>query len=269
VLKTAIRAILPEQVYDTLRRAKQSFMTRRFSSFVSEHNYGGHRLQVLIADPIGAEWYDHDEATMPEIDELKRFDLQGKTIFDLGAHQCVIAMLLAELASKSGKVIAVEANAHNHKVSLQNLATNHYENVACLHGLISSGKLDIAIDGGLNGRARRADSTTPKLNVLTIDEMTRQYGAPSLVLLDIEGHEIEALSAATETLKDPHCHWLVELHGDADLADYGHKNSDIFKFFPTTLFKPVILDTAAGRFVPLKPEDLPHERCHIVFERVA
>ncbi|THF52551.1 FkbM family methyltransferase [Allorhizobium terrae] len=269
MLKTAIRAILPEQVYDTLRRAKQNFMTRRFSSYVSEHNYGGHRLKVLIADPIGAEWYDHDESAMPEIDELKRFELTGKTIFDLGAHQCVIAMLLAELTGKTGQVIAVEANAHNHKVSLQNLATNQFDNVTCVHGLVSSGKLDIAIDGGLNGRARRADSTTPKLKVLTIDEMTRRYGAPALVLLDIEGHEIEALSAATETLKDPHCHWLVELHGDADLADYGHKNSDIFKFFPTTLFKPVILDTKAGRFVPFMPEDLPHERCHIVFERIA
>lgn len=269
MLKSTIRAVIPEQIYDTLRRAKQRFMTSRFSSYVSEHNFSGTRLKVLIADPIGAEWYDHDEDRMPEIEELKRFDLKGKTIFDLGAHQCVIAMLLADLAGKDGKVIAVEANTHNHKVSLQNLTTNGYSNVNCLHGLVSSGKVDLVIDGGLNGRARRADAKTPKLDIVTIDALSERFGTPGLVLLDIEGHEIEALSGATKTLTDPHCHWLVELHGDEDLGSYGHKNSDIFKFFPTHLFKPVILDVAAGHFKPLKQEDLPHERCHIVFERIA
>ncbi|HBF32543.1 FkbM family methyltransferase [Rhizobium sp.] len=269
MLKSAIRAIIPEQIYDTLRRAKQRFMTSRFSSYVSDRNFGGKRLKILIADPIGLEWYDHDEDKMPELEELRRFDLTGKTIFDLGAHQCVIAMLLAEQVGKDGKVIAVEANAHNHKVSLQNLATNGYANVNCVHGLVSSGKVDLVIDGGLNGRARRADAKTPKLDILTIDSMTERFGTPSLVLLDIEGHEIEALTAATKTLTDPQCHWLVELHGDEDLGSYGHKNSDIFKFFPTHLFKPVILDVAAGHFKPLKQEDLPPERCHIVFERIA
>lgn len=268
MLKEAIKSIVPVQIYDRFRRGKQERLIRHFENYVAEHNYAGMRLKMLIADPVGQEWYDRDEPHITEIEFLKRFDLQGRTIFDLGAHQCLVAMLLAELAGKQGKVVAVEANAHNQKVSQQNLATNGYSNVTCLNALISSGKLDIAIDGGLNGRARPADTKTPKVSILTIDEMTKRFGAPGLILLDIEGHEIEALGGALETLADPKCHWLIELHGDAALGDYGHKNSDIFRFFPANLFNAFVLDTETDSFKILDRDQLPHDRCHVVFERM-
>lgn len=266
MLKEAIRSLVNDAVYDRLRRAKQQRITRQFKSYVAEHRFGSTRLKVSIADPVGKEWYDADVEHLPEIKMLSRFDLAGRTVFDLGAHQCVVAMLLGKLVGETGKVIAVEANEHNHKVSLDNIALNAASNVSCIKGIVSSGKLEVSIDGGLNGRARKAGSATPKLEVLTIDGLSRSHGAPGLVFLDIEGHEIEALGAAIETLAVPGCHWFIELHGNAALADYGHKNSDIFRFFPESDFTWFIMDETSGRLSPLTRDDLPTDRCHVVFE---
>lgn len=267
MLKSAIRSYTPEIIYDLFRRTKQERMTRQFAAYDATHNFAGKRLNMHIADPVGSAWYDHDEDNLPELEFLKRFKLAGKTIFDLGAHQCMVAMLLAELAGKAGKVVAVEANAHNQRVAERNIAMNGYRNITCLHGLVSSGKIAVSIDGGLNGRARSAGVGSAKVAVLSIDELTAVHGAPALVFLDIEGHEIEALGGATQTLSHTTSHWFIELHGDADLSTYGHKNSDIFKFFPARAFNAHILDVKSGEFLPLSTGNLPNDRCHVFFER--
>lgn len=266
MLKQALRSIVNEAIYDRLRRVKQERLTSRFRSYVAEHQFGTHRLKVAIADPLGQQWYDADVPALPELDMIRRFDLTGRLIFDLGAHQCVIAMLLGRLAGSTGKVVAVEANAHNHAVALKNITLNDAMNVTCLKGIVSSGKMDVSIDGGLNGRARRAGSASPGLEVVTIDGLSRTYGTPGLVFLDIEGHEIEALGAAIETLAAPGCHWFIELHGNAALGDYGHKNSDIFRFFPESDFSWHIMDEHTGVVSPLTRHELPGERCHVLFE---
>lgn len=267
MLKSIIRSLVPEAVYDRFRRAKQQRMTSRFTPYDVEHSYGGRRFKMHIADPVGAEWYDHDEEKTPEIEFLERYDLTGATVFDLGAHQCLVAMLLAELTGKQGRVIAVEANEHNQQVAMRNLALNGALNVTCLHALISSGKMAMSIDGGLNGRARRASGSVPQVAMLTIDQMRERFGQPALVFLDIEGHEIEALAGATETLLNGRTHWFIELHGDEDLSTYGHRNSDIFKTFKPEAFNAYLLDTEHGTWAPLQPENLPHDRCHVFFER--
>lgn len=266
MLKSAIRSIVGEALYDRLRNAKQSRLTNRFKPYVAEHSFGGQKLKVVIADPVAQKWYDTGVDQLPEIDMLRRFDLSGRTIFDLGAHQCVIAMVLGRLTGPRGSVIAVEANAHNHKIALRNIALNGASHVTCLKGIVSSGRINVSIDGGLNGRARKASDATPPLEVMTIDGLAGTYGAPGLVFLDIEGHEIEALSAAIETLATPGCHWFIELHGNAALADYGHKNSDIFRFFPDSDFNWFIMDERSGFVSTLTRDGLPAGRCHVFFE---
>lgn len=267
LLKKAARTIIPEQIYDAMRRARQARVTRRFPSYEAQHRFGGRDLRVFISDPVAAEWYDHEVEANPEIDFLRRLDLAGGTIFDLGAHQCVIAILLSDLVGETGKVVAVEANSHNYDASLRNLALNGKTNITCLKALVSSGRMQLSIDGGLNGRARAAGSGAPETEILTIDHMTAAHGAPALVLLDIEGHEIEALSSASRTINDTVSHWLIELHGDEALSTYGHQNSDIFRYFKEEKFVFHVLEADATEFRSLTRETLPKDRCHIVFER--
>ncbi len=268
MFKGTIRSLMPEAIYDTLRRAKQKRATSYFADYVVEQIVSDRKLNIAIADPVAAEWYGQEPVFSPEIEFLKTLDLTDKIVFDLGSHQCVTSIVLAEMTEPSGSVIAVEANAHNHKMAKKNLALNDCKNVVPVHAIVSSGSINVSIDGGLVGRTRLAGESTPELDILRIDDLSATFGDPGLVYMDIEGHEIETLIGALKTLAAPNCHWLIELHGDEDLMTYGHKNSDIFRFFPAGMFQPFILDSVTGVPQPLTRQTLPHGRCHVVFQRV-
>ncbi len=268
MIKSTIRSLMPEAIYDTFRRAKQKRATNYFVDYVVEQNVAGIPLKIAITDPVAEEWYGHGPAVSLELDFLKTLDLEGKTIFDLGSHQCVSSMALAEMAGNSGVVVAVEPNAHNYRIATKNVAINGYENVVPVKAILSSGSIDVSIDGGLVGKTRLAGDDTPDLRILSIDDLSATFGDPGLIYMDIEGHEIEALVGALKTLATPNCHWLIELHGDEDLMIYGHKNSDIFRFFPSGMFKPHFMDPVTGKMQPLQRKSLPHGHCHVFFERV-
>jgi len=51
------------------------------------HTYGGFDLEIVLADPLGEGWYDHDWLETLELDVLRYHRLQkGATVFDLGAY---------------------------------------------------------------------------------------------------------------------------------------------------------------------------------------
>ena len=55
----------------------------------------------------------------PELSFLAQHRLRpGATVFDCGAHQCVIAMVMAKFVGATGKVIAVEASPLNYETAL-------------------------------------------------------------------------------------------------------------------------------------------------------
>ncbi len=57
-------------------------------------------------------WYDHDWVdVMNEITLLRKSRLKvGARVFDIGAHQAVVALLLSRTVGPTGEVIAVEAD---------------------------------------------------------------------------------------------------------------------------------------------------------------
>ena len=74
------------------------------------HNYGAGTLKVLLVDPLSEGWYDVDWAELPEIAALRNSLLRpGARVFDLGAHQGVVAMMLAREVGERGLIVAVEA----------------------------------------------------------------------------------------------------------------------------------------------------------------
>src|SRR6516165_11386925 len=81
----------------------------------------GHEFEGHIADPLARGWYDHDWDRLGEIDMLGANGLRGDCrVFDLGAHQNVVAMMWAKEVGPSGTVISVEASRHNVEVGQRN-----------------------------------------------------------------------------------------------------------------------------------------------------
>src|SRR6266567_1987426 len=94
--KALAKSLLPQSVWTRLRLARIHYGIRRYETHRVRHMYGGFALDLCLADPMAQGWYDHDWDELPEIALLKHSRLRpGARVFDLGAHQCVVALMLA------------------------------------------------------------------------------------------------------------------------------------------------------------------------------
>ena len=236
-----------------LRILKQSWVLKRSASRVVEHNYGPVRLSVEINDPMAESWYDNDWLAMEEVEELSRGRLRpGARVFDLGAHQGVVALVLSRMVGPEGSVIALEPVRHNLDVSRRNAARNGADNLALLHAAVSDHVGVVQFDGLLNSHV---GSGLLKVPSTTVDALSGEYGFPDVVYLDVEGAEQQALTAATETLRYG-CDWFVEVHTGAGLEDLGGSVSGLLGILREHDYGMLVASAdRSARYLPLEDAD--------------
>ena len=230
--KTLARRLVPHPLYRRYRRRKVASLIAGYTPREVTHTYGGHTLRVRLTDPLAEGWYDHDWGQLEAISFLRkqRVLVPGANIFDLGAHQGIVALMLAREVGRTGQVVAIEAEPHNARVAAANRELNDAENLTVLHaaGAASAGTISFA--EGLNGQI---DEHTAAGNVevaaVTIDGLAREHGTPDLVLIDVEGYEGEVLEGAGETLAGGSTSFLVEVH--EALSSYGGRADEIVELF--------------------------------------
>ncbi|MEA2306055.1 MAG: hypothetical protein QOH43_3335 [Solirubrobacteraceae bacterium] len=222
-LRDVARAVLPAPAHRVLRRHSVRRQIRTFPPRVVEHEYGGHRLRVALRDPLAEGWYDHDWGLQAEIELLKQGRLgPGALVFDVGAHQGVVALLLAREVGEHGHVVAVEAEPHNAEVALENKALNDAGNLTVIPAAISDRPGRIFFSEGLNGTVQpggRAGKVA--VEATTIDELATRFGEPDVVFVDVEGFEERALAGARRTLARGRTDVFVELHDRDTLSRAG------------------------------------------------
>jgi FkbM family methyltransferase len=239
MLKGLARRVAPRWLWSRLRTWKLQRMVAHFPSYTTEHSYAGVRLKVHIRDPLAQGWYDHDWPAQTEMDLLREHGLcPGARVFDIGAHQGIVALLLANVVGPMGEVIAVEALPHNARVCEMNCALNGADNIRTVSAAISDrlGTVDVARD--LNAQVRHAESTTRTIRVpaVTIDELSRRHGSPDVLFVDVEGYECHALHGAPETLeRHPVC--FIEVHAGCGLELAGGTIDEVFRHLPATAYQ--------------------------------
>ncbi|HEX4926004.1 MAG TPA: FkbM family methyltransferase, partial [Bdellovibrionales bacterium] len=237
-LKSVAKSILPGPVVGLYRRYKISSAVESFAAYETRHRYGGRELRVAIGDPLAQGWYDHDWPLIPEIKHLKARRLKpGALVFDLGAHQAVVAMMLAEQVHPGGKVVAVEASPHNAAAAKRNVALNPGLSVEILNAAIAAkpGELDFGV--GFNGSVDDGTGAWGRVRVpaVTIDDLHECFGPPAVVFVDIEGFELEALKGAAKTLaRAPD--WFIEVHLDGGLQKFGGGLDALLAYFDPTVY---------------------------------
>jgi FkbM family methyltransferase len=268
-LNLALKASLPAWAWSGLQHAKAKFSEWTFRHRIVRHSYGGRSMLVHLKDPVAQDWYDCDWHRLEEIELLTQFRLKpGARVFDIGAHQFVVAMMLASEVGNGGSVVAVEPNPFNVRMGKLNIQSNGFENIVQLQAMVSSTNGSGVMSHQLNGRPLSSEPGSSGLAVpsMTIDELARRYGAPDVVFVDIEGYEFEALKAANDAMSH-NTDWCVELHGDDVLGVYGATNALVVEQFLTKNFEVYVKGEEAHFSRITSISAVPRTRCHMVAVR--
>lgn len=233
--KQAIKAIIPKPLWSRLRMWRMDYARTHFQRRRVRHSYGGYELEVELVDPMGAGWYDHDHPELPEIALLKQHGLRpGARVFDIGAHQCVVALMLAKTVGPQGFVLAVEASPENCQAGEQNRKLNGIENCRVLHAAGAAQSGTLTFNRGTNGQVDDGTGEWGRMEVeaYSVDDLAARFGVPDVLFIDVEGFECELLRGAQKTLAaKPNC--FVEVHVNAGLEKFGGSVDQLLGLFPS------------------------------------
>jgi len=261
MLKRVARAIVPVVLRRLLQQRKLARLIASHPRRVVEHRYGEVTLRVDLVDPLAAGWYDHDWLPLPEFAVLGRHRLRpGARVFDLGAHQGVVGLMLAHRVGPGGQVVLVEPSPHNVEACRRNAELNRVPWITVHQAALADRDGTIAFNGGLNGQAGELSDYCGLILVpaVTIDTLTAVYGPPDVVFIDVEGFECRALAGARRTFA-AHPDWFVEVHVGCGLEVAGGSAEQVLGYFPETLFARYVHEEGDPEPVPLEaapPEKL-------------
>jgi FkbM family methyltransferase len=228
-------------------------MLDTYPRHIVRHRYGEVQLAVELADPLGEGWYDHDWQVPPELRLLRERGLRaGARVFDLGAHQGVVALMLAEAVGPGGQVVAVEPNPHNAAQCIRNRELNAKPWVEVVQAAVAGEQGTLLLNGGLNAQAAALGdyAGVTEVPAVTVDALTEQFGPPDVLFIDVEGFEVQALRGAGQTLANrPDC--FVEVHAGCGLERSGGRVEDIVACFPTAIYELWASSEGDGSMQPL------------------
>src|SRR5262245_13799190 len=165
--------------YYRLSRWRQKVSISKYPLLAAQHFYGDFPLRILLSDSTAETWYDMDWPELPEIELLRQHRLKpGARVFNIGAHQGVVALMLARIVEREGCVIAVEPEPHNVRIAERNKLLNGICHMRVLHAAVAehSGQLPIRCGLDLSQTDRFRDWDQLGVAALQLDELSRKYG---------------------------------------------------------------------------------------------
>jgi FkbM family methyltransferase len=178
-------------------------------------------LRPFSADlGIFHEVWDHQWYTAGSVAPVAR----DGTVFDIGAHIGLFS-LFASKVLQAKRLVSVEPDPVNFELLSKNIASNDMENAALIRAAIAgeSGERQIfnnsSNTGGHSFYARRASSRTVRTVTLTELFKFSEISECSLLKMDCEGAEMEALENAPDDLLRSVSAISLEYHLDTYLPE--------------------------------------------------
>lgn len=165
--------------------------------FLTREHY---RMRVWYAPYAFWLWTHQDKVREDEL-FFSKFLKEGDVVVDAGAHLGTLTMTASAHVGKTGKVIACEPHPKTFFYLQQNIQDNHCSNVE-LHA--------VAL-GDATGVMRMTSQYVSDMNhidehgsisvrITTLDELLKHEPKITILKLDVEGCELQALRGARKTL---------------------------------------------------------------------
>jgi FkbM family methyltransferase len=223
-----LSALAPEWVRALVRKERFARRNARFEPRIVRKTIDGTAFDFLLGDAIGQDWYAGQNTMSIEMAFLRdRLTRPGDVVLECGAHHGFTTILLANWIGPTGRLTAFEASPSSAMILRENIAHND------LAGRVT-------VEAKAVGSRRGSLSVTDESNSVPLTgRMSRGVSVPvvplddyadleaTLVKLDVEGFEIEALQGATRVLeRKPKL--AIEVHVDM-LRRYGHSADELFE----------------------------------------
>lgn len=218
-LRDTFRPLIPCGCWQRMRRMKIRILKCAFKPYVTRQRFGDVDLSLLISDPIAQDWYGRGGGLLTEIALMRTSQLiAGARIFNVGAHQGVVALQLAHEVGSTGLVVAVDANPHNVPIAVENSRLNEALNICVENAVIASRAGRLLFSNDWDGQVVGGGQCV--VPAVTVDELMERYGRPHVLYIDVEGYECEVLAGATQALR--HIPDLfIEVHTGLGLEEFG------------------------------------------------
>jgi FkbM family methyltransferase len=143
---------------------------------------------------------------------LERIVRPGMTIFDIGGNIGYYPLMELGLLERTGKVIVVEPSPSNVELLRRNLALNGYNDVPVIEAAVSdvAGRREFFLSEQSNlgtfhpvgSGSETLTGATVAVETLTIPLLAERFGAPDLIRMDVEGHEVEVLRGMLDAVSE-------------------------------------------------------------------
>ncbi|EFA70531.1 FkbM family methyltransferase [Cylindrospermopsis raciborskii] len=136
---------------------------------------------------------------------------KGFYCLDIGANCGYYSLIMADIASESGRVAAVEANPRLASLLTRSLAVNgfqtHSQVVQKAVSNTSGEKVNLVVpksgylgDATIAGLAEMAGDSVAEVETITVDELTKDWPRVDLIKIDAEGAEDSIWSGMEKTI---------------------------------------------------------------------
>jgi FkbM family methyltransferase len=240
-LRDLIRDMAPDSVARLVRRVFLWKRRAQFRPYKITRIVGDDSFPFRIADTTGELWYGRRKVISPELPFILGQMLSpDDLVFDVGAHHGFWTVCMAR---HSGHVLSIEPNPHNVAILKGNIELNALKNVTICQVAVgvSTGKIPLLQDSDHGGVLPPKLSALPTIDVelVTLNQLAREYGFPQMLKIDVEGFEANVLRGASEVLIR-HPKIAIEVHVDW-VSRYGASVSEVVNLLDLKSYRVWVL----------------------------
>jgi FkbM family methyltransferase len=225
-LKNAIRAVVPRSVRNSLRSPSRSAAWLWDSAAFSLGQTKSIELSPgwnLVCHPHFYKVVHSAQLADPEqSDEFRNFlghCSEKMFLFDIGAHFGVFSLAVAHYG---GRAVAVDPSpTATDMIAVETKLNRCADRVRILQAAVSdtTGEMSLLNSGAYSEgyfkvAQNRLESDLTKTPAVTVDQMAAEFGAPTHIKIDVEGHEASVLRGAGNVLTQTSPYLFLELHNE-------------------------------------------------------